>query len=171
MTKKQLLTKFALLAASACAFNANAASPATATFQVKMTIQKTCSVTAGSTSDINLGTVDTSATNISGTNSFTVKCSKTTPYFIGLAPSNASITGAGVMSGTGTNTDTVPYQLYSNSGLSLVWGNTATSTLVGNGVAGTGSGGNQTINVWAEAASANYTPDSYSDTVTINVNY
>ncbi|MBU6503769.1 MAG: spore coat protein U domain-containing protein, partial [Burkholderiales bacterium] len=65
----------------------------------------------------------------------------------------------------------VPYQLYSNATLSNVWGNTASSASVGNGVAGTGTGSAQSIPVYAKAPSANYTPDSYSDTVTVNVNY
>jgi spore coat protein U-like protein len=75
------------------------------------------------------------------------------------------------MSGTGSNTDKVPYQLYSNSGLSTVWGNTATSTTVGNGVTGIGTGLAVSIPVWANAPSANFTPDSYADTVTVNVNF
>lgn len=95
-----------------------------------------------------------------------------TPYYIGLAPSNSASTGAGAMHGTGGNTDTVPYQLSSTAGPSgTVWGNTATTTTVGNGVSGTGTGANQSISVYATVPSANYTPDSYTDTVTVNVNY
>ncbi|MDR3452689.1 MAG: spore coat U domain-containing protein [Rhodoferax sp.] len=142
-------------------------------FTVMATVIKQCQVTAGATSNINLGTVPSTATNTSGTNNISVSCTSTTPYYIGLSPnSTASTTGAGTMSGTiGGNTDKVPYQLYSNAGLSAVWGNTATSTSVGNGVSGTGTGLAQSIPVWAKAPSANYTPDSYSDTVTVNVNY
>jgi spore coat protein U-like protein len=161
----------ALLLANGIAVTANAASSATATFQVLLTITKACSVTAGSTSNISIGTVTSTATNTQGTNTINVTCSKTTPYFIGLAPSNASTTGAGVMAGTiSGNTDTVPYQLYSGTG-TTIWGNTATSTAVGNGVAGTGTGAVQAISVYATAPGANYTPDAYKDTVTVNVNY
>lgn len=70
-----------------------------------------------------------------------------------------------------TNTDKVPYQLYSDAALSKAWGNTATTGSVGNGVAGTGNGLAQTIPVYAQAASANFAPDSYTDTVAVNVNY
>jgi spore coat protein U domain-containing protein, fimbrial subunit CupE1/2/3/6 len=169
--RKHRYAKFAILAASVCTVTAHAASPATATFQVLMTIQKTCSVAAGAASNINLGTVLSTATNTSNTSNFTVTCSKTTPYFVGMLPSNTNTAGAGTMSGTGTNTDKVPYQLYSNAGLSTPWGNTATSTTVGNGVAGTGTGLPVTTSVWAQASSANFTPDNYADTVTINVNF
>lgn len=165
------VTSLAIASTSAVA----ATSPATATFQVLMKINKACTVTAGSGSNIQLGPVagvDSTAVNTSGTNNISVTCSKTTPYFIGLSPSNANTAGAGQMSGTiSGNTDKVPYQLYSNAGLSTVWGNTATSTTVGNGVTGIGTGLPVSIPVWANAPSANFTPDSYADTVTVNVNF
>ncbi|WP_458071121.1 spore coat protein U domain-containing protein [Rhodanobacter sp. BL-MT-08] len=154
---------------------AQAANPATATFQVLITITKACTVTAGSASNINLGSVAATAVNTTGSNTISVNCSKSTPYYVGLAPSNANTAGAGTMVSTtapATNTDKVPYQLTSTAGASgTIWGNTATSTAVGNGVAGTGTGAAQSLTVYATAASANFTPDSYADTVTVNVNY
>jgi len=148
------------------------ASTANGTFQITVTIQKACTVTAGAASNIALGTVVATATNTLGNNTITVNCSKTTPYFIGLAPSNSSTAGAGTLSGTTGNTDTVPYQLSSTAGPSgTVWGNTATASSAGNGVSGTGTGLNQTHTVYVTVPSANYTPDTYTDTVTINVNY
>ncbi|MEO8460551.1 MAG: spore coat protein U domain-containing protein [Dokdonella sp.] len=170
MNIKHTVIAAALVATGMFAINANALT-ASASFQVKMTITKACTVSAGSGSDISLGSFASNSGSHSGSNSINVTCSKTTPYFIGLAPSNASTTGAGVMSGTGSNTDQVPYQLYSNAGYSTVWGNTATTTTIGNGVAGAGSGLAQTISVYATAPSANFTPDSYADTVTVTVNY
>ena len=148
------------------------ADTANAIFQVNVTIQKACTVAAGAGSNISLGTVAATATDLAGNNTITVKCSKTTPYFIGLAPSNADTDGAGEMAGTGVNTDTVPYQLRSSAGASgTVWGNTATASSAGNGVAGTGTGANQSHTVYVTAPSANFTPDTYTDTVTVNVNY
>ena len=141
-------------------------------FTVTATVIKECQVTAGAASNINLGSVPSTQSNIAGNSSISVSCTRTTPYYIGLLPSNGSTTGAGTMSGIlSGNTDKVPYQLYSNAGLSNQWGNTATSASVGNGVAGTGTGLAQSIPVYAKAPSADYTPDSYSDTVTVNVNY
>ncbi|MEP6940095.1 MAG: spore coat protein U domain-containing protein [Rudaea sp.] len=171
----KLAAAIAVAAFGLFAGSANAAtSPATATFQVLMKINKACTVTAGSGSNIQIGPVggvDANSGSNSGNNSISVTCSKTTPYFIGLAPSNASTAGAGVMSGTGGNTDKVPYQLNSVSAVGPIWGNTATSTTVGNGVSGVGTGLAQSIPVFATAPNANFTPDSYADTVTVNVNF
>jgi spore coat protein U-like protein len=172
MSLKNTAIATALLAATAFASTATAAtSPAQATFQVLITIQKACTVAAGAGSNINLGTVDSTAVNTSGTSDINVTCSKNTAYFVGLSPSNNSTAGAGVMAGTGTNADTVPYQLNSVSATGPVWGNTATSTAVGNGVTGMGDGAAHAIPVYATAASANFTPDTYADLVTVNVNF
>ncbi|CAM3568820.1 spore coat protein U [Rouxiella silvae] len=157
--------------------SANAAT-ATGTFQVLITIVKSCAVTAGTGSNINLGTtVPSSAVNTTANNTINVNCSKTTPYFIGLAPSavnGGNTTGAGSMSSVAnfaTNTDKVPYQLNQTSATGPVWGNTATTTAAGNGVGGTGTGASQSYTVYATAASADFTPDAYADVVTVNVNY
>lgn len=153
--------------------SANAA-VANGTFQVLITVLKSCTVTAGSGSNINLGSVNANAGSTSGNNTISVNCSKTTPYFIGLAPSNANTLGAGTMASSTnpvTNTDKIPYQLNQTSATGPVWGNTATTSAVGNGVAGTGTGLAQTITVYATVANADFTPDSYADTVTVNVNY
>jgi spore coat protein U-like protein len=149
------------------------ANTVSSTFKVTMTITKACAVTAGTGSDIALGSHAASDTNIAGNNTISVNCSKTTPYYIGLAPSNANTGGAGTMAGaTGGNTDAVPYQLRSVSGpTGTIWGNTATASAVGNGVGGTGTGANVSHTVYVTVPGANYTPDSYSDTVTVNVNF
>lgn len=178
MSLKKTLLATTLLVTSGLVFSVHAASPATATFQVLIVIQKACSVTAGAGSNINLGTVAATALNTTGSNTISVTCSKTTPYFVGLAPSAANggtTTGSGGMSTADAlagNTDKVPYQLTSTPGPSgTVWGNTATSTAAGNGVAGIGTGTAQALTVYATAATANFTPDSYADTVTVNVNF
>ncbi|RIX80280.1 Csu type fimbrial protein [Acidovorax cavernicola] len=152
------------------------AETAGASFQVKMTILKSCSVTAGSASDINLGNaVLSSATNQTGSNTISVTCSKTTPYSIGLAPSTANggtANGTGAMSSvanSATNTDKVPYSLYSDSGYGTAWGNTAGTG--GNVVPGVGTGLAITHTVYAKNVNANFTPDSYADTVTVTVTY
>lgn len=138
---------------------------------------KACTVTAGSASNITLGPVNTTATNTNGSNTISINCSKTTPYFIGLAPSTTNggnTTGGGAMSSvanSATNTDKVPYQLNQTSATGPVWGNTATATSVGNGVASIGTGQGQNFTVYATAPSANFTPDDYADVVTVTVNY
>ncbi|MDR3455030.1 MAG: spore coat U domain-containing protein [Rhodoferax sp.] len=173
---KQLFAKLALIAAMGAigtfAASANAAT-ATASFQVLMTIQKSCSVTAGTASNISLGTVASTATPNNGSNTISVTCSKTTPYNIGMLPSAAN---SGTANGTGNmttadalagNTDKVPYTLYSNSGYTTVWGNTIGT----NTVTSTGTGLAQSFTVYAQNVNANFTPDSYADTVGVTVTY
>ena len=71
-----------------------------------------------------------------------------------------------------TAADTVAYQLRSTAGMSgTIWGNTATSISVGNGVAGTGTGSDQNHTIYATLASANAAAGNYQDTVTVTGNY
>lgn len=153
-----------------CTGGQTALNTGSASFTVSATVDKDCLVTANT---IDLGAVPSTAANITSSGTLGVTCSNGTPYYVGLAPSNGSSTGAGTMKGTlSGNTDLVPYQLRSTAGLGgTPWGNTATSTSVGNGVAGTGSGLSQPKTVYVTAPNANFRPDSYSDTVTVNVNY
>ncbi|GER17113.1 Csu type fimbrial protein [Variovorax boronicumulans] len=174
------MLKLAVAAAATATFvfasGSALADTASANFQVKMTIVRSCSVTAGNASDISLGTtVQPTATNQTGNNTISVTCSKTTPYTVGLLPSS---TNGGTTDGTGamssvansaTNTDKVPYALYSNAGNSTVWGNTTGTGA--NVVGGTGTGAAITHTVYAKNTNANFTPDSYADTVTVTVTY
>ena len=175
---KQFIAKLVLLALAATAGAAHA-DVATSTFKVKLAITKTCAVTTAA-ADIDLGSVAATATavNKNGNTTLKVNCSKSTPFFIGLAPSAANggtDNGTGAMSGTGSNTDKVPYTLYSDAGMTTVWGNTATTTAAGNGRSGTGAGmavGKEvSFTAYAKATNVDFTPDSYIDTVTVNVNY
>ena len=64
--------------------------------------------------------------------------------------------------------DLIAYQLYSNAGLSAVWGNTVGT----NTVTGTGNGGTQNLTVYGNVpVQATPSPGSYSDTVTVYVYY
>lgn len=173
---KKLLIASAAAVLTAAAFAAP--NPATATFDVKLTVVKACAVTAGAGSDINFGNQDASATaNLDATNNISVTCSKGTAYTIGLTPGNNNTGGAGAMLAQNVapvtgNTDTVPYQLRKTSATGAVWGNTNSSgTVVGNGVSGTGTGLAQSIPVYATVPSTNVNPDSYKDTVTVTVRY
>lgn len=134
-------------------------------FIVTATVVRQCNVSYAN--NVSFGSVNANQTNITSFNTLGVACSSNTPYSIGLLPSNNNTTGSGVMKGTGMNTDTVPYQLSSTSGPSgAAWGNTTQNT-----VAGTGTGSPIAYTVYGTVPSANYKPDTYSDTVTINVNY
>lgn len=139
---------------------------------VLASVASQCTVNAGAALVLgSAGGVAAGSTNNIGSTTFSVNCTKGTLYNTGLSPSSNSLTGAGSMVGTGSNTSKVPYQLYQSAAGTTVWGNTATSSSVGNGEAGTGSGAAQPLTVYAIAPSSDFKPDTYSDTVTINVNY
>lgn len=127
-----------------------------------------CKIIAKPT-DINLGNIAASATNIKGSTSISLKCTNTAPYTIGLVPSNDSVDGVGVMTGTTPNSDVIPYQLQSADG--RTWGNTVTAESLGNGVAGEGNGTEQLHTVYVTVPNSDVKPANYFDTVTIRVNY
>lgn len=138
-------------------------------FEVRATVIPSCEIT--SISDINLGTYSAGNHNISGTNNIDIRCTNSVPYYIGLAPSNKNNLGSGIMHGT-SSTDKIPYQLRSTNGLEgKIWGNTATSTNVGNGVSGIGTGSTNTHPVYVTVPQTDVRPDNYSDTVDIRINY
>jgi spore coat protein U-like protein len=138
----------------------------TFTLDVQAVVTNACTISVGAT-DINFGNRPTTAVYLDASNTITVVCPPKTAYYVGLAAPGSS-TGAGTMKGTGGNTDKVPYQLHSGSPTGPIWGNTATSANAGNGVAGTGTG---SLTAYAVVPSANYRPDTYTDTVTVYVNY
>lgn len=144
-------------------------------FKAQANVIKDCKVTTAS--DINLGKQSANESNIPGNGNIGVTCTKTTPYNIGLAPMtpspNGNTNGEGLLNGTGSNTDKLPYQLRSTPGPSgTKWGNNgSTIGTLTNGVTGTGSGSEQLKNVYVTVPSADFKPDNYSDTVTIHVNY
>lgn len=140
-------------------------------FTLNITATKINACTVDALANASLGSVVAGTTPAPGSTTIRVVCPTGTAYNIGLLPSNGNTGGAGVMQGTGSNTDTVGYQLRRNSGSGAAWGNTATVTSVGNGVGGTGTGGNQDYAVFASVPNTNVQPDSYSDTVTVTVNY
>lgn len=140
-------------------------------FKVEVLMIKNCQVTT--TGALDLGSVMSGIAptiTSSGTNLINVTCTNGTPYNIGLSPSNGNVNGMGVMKNS-TATDIIPYQLQSNAS-GKVWGNNnVTSTTVGNGVEGRGTGITKGYAVFTTVSNTDVKPDSYSDTVTVHVNY
>ena len=132
-------------------------------------VPNSCTVTA--LGDADLGIVSATAGATYGNTSVRVNCPNGTPYTIGLTPSNGNSSGLGALSGTGSNTDKPPYQLRKTSNTGPIWGQAVSSTNAGNGQSGTGTGANQTYPVYVSVPSPNYTPDQYSDTVTVTLNF
>lgn len=143
-------------------------------FSVTAKIQAQCKITTPP-NDIDFGSQIGTATNLQGSTAVSVQCTRTTPYFIGLRPGNGNTAGAGVMSAISPvgNTDTVPYQLRQAAGMSgAIWGDTATTSSAGNGVAGTGLGSSASnYTIYATVPSANSAAGNYQDTVTMTVHY
>lgn len=141
-------------------------------FEVKATVLPKCEMLSptGTIGDIDFGAQTETAVNLQGSTSFNMRCTRTTPYVIGLKPGNNNANGAGVML---KGSDQVSYQLRKAAGMgAAVWGNTGTApSTPGNGVTSSGTGFSQTHIIYATVASANAPVGSYEDTVTINVTY
>jgi spore coat protein U-like protein len=140
------------------------------TFQVQATVTSACTV-SGST--LNFGSsIDplATATPLDATSTLTVVCTNTTPFTVAL---NAGV-NAGGASNFGARTmksgsNTLGYQLYSDSGRSTVWGDGTASSSTS---AGTGTGSAQTLTLYGRLpALASVVPGSYTDTVTVTVSY
>lgn len=119
-----------------------------------------CTVTA---SAIQFGTF--SGTTIAITGTLTVKCTSGSAYNVGIDAGSGS--GATVTNRlmTATGGAEMGYQLFRDAAHTLNWGNTAGVDTV----AGTGTGGNQTISVYAQLPSNEYAAaNSYTD-ATVNV--
>ena len=162
-------TVLGFLTGGTCQENSGGNQGYSGTLRVTDTLAAFCSVSA---TNVALGNVPDTATNVAGSGTISVNCPSNQVYYIGLAPSNGSMTGAGTMAGSlPGNTNKVPYQLAQNSAGTTVWGNTATQNSRGNGEGGTGTGNTQSYTVYVLVPSANYAADTYTDVVTVTVNY
>lgn len=170
-----MIRRFAL--ASAILIAAGSAAPAMANIATS-DLSVTATVTAGctiSTDPINFGDYDpirnhsVSALNATGT--VTTTCTTQAPATITLdhgsnpgGESTDSTPARRLANGLGNH---LSYQIYRDSGLGTVWGNTADT-----GVSETGSGTAQETTVYGSISAAQNVPaGSYSDTVEATVNF
>lgn len=146
------------------------AGSATNSFQVQITLVASCAISANA---LNFGSsVGLLTSAVTGNSTVSVTCSNTTPYNVSLDPGtvSGSTVAARLMAGTATgNTGTtLGFQLYSNSGLTTVWGNTIGT----NTVSGNGNGSVQTLTVYGQVpVQASPKPDTYQTTITATVSY
>jgi spore coat protein U-like protein len=148
--------------------------PATANFNVTITLVKQCSVTTPA--NINLGTygaVDLISTTATGTTSFNLTCTAGTAYTIGFTGSDDLTAGSPThqMKGVTTgNSNVVQYQL---TDATAGAGNTAPLSASSSVISGSGTG--LAVAKTLQAKVVNYTapatPDTYTDTVTMSVAY
>jgi len=137
---------------------------ATDQFQVLITIESTCSIDTPAATDVDFGSVASTATNIEAEGTLSVNCTPGTPWNIALdAGENAA--GDVAARAMSNGTEEVPYQLYQDAGRATVWGDTVgTDTLVGEGI-----GEVEEVTVYGLVPSANSPAGNYSDTVTATV--
>ncbi|WP_348719784.1 spore coat U domain-containing protein [uncultured Alcanivorax sp.] len=142
-----------------CSANAgNVTSNYTLTAQVNIPDQ--CQVSA---TNLDFGTRNTPLTQADSTSTVTVRCTNTTDFEVGL---NGGLTGSRQMS---NGTDQVAYELYQNSGRTVVWGNLPGARRTG---IGQGTGSAQNLTVFGRVfADPNAEAGSYSDTVTVEVTF
>lgn len=142
------------------------AATANNTLGVSMTINAGCTVTAGT---LAFGTQTSLQSSVDQSTTFSVTCTNTTPYSIGMDPgaNSASVTSR-KMKGGGSNSEFVSYNLYRDAARTGNWGTTAGS----NELPGTGNGAAQVITVYGRVPAQTIgSPGTYSDTVGIVVTY
>ena len=151
----------AALAAGLATFSASATTSSNHTsFTVSLTVQSDCAISATNLAFGPTGSA-LATTDVLATSNLTVTCSMGTGYAVNLDP--GSTTGSTVLSrllaGTGSNTHTVQYQLYSDSGRGTV-------------VTGTGTGNAETITVYGKVPAQTIPPaDAYSSTETATITF
>ena len=146
------------------------AGTATGSFSVSATVISACTVSG---SALSFGTTVnplSTAVPLYAQSQLSVQCTNTTPYAVALnAGTNAG--GASNFSARAmkNGSNSIGYQLYSDTGHSTVWGDGTNSSST---VSGTGSGSTQTLNIYGSVPSlAGAVPGSYTDTVTVTVSY
>jgi spore coat protein U-like protein len=142
------------------------AATATGSFNVTITITSQCSVS--NATNMAFPSTGLLSAAVNQTSTFNVTCTNTTPYTIGL-DSGLNVSGAQRrMLGGVTNTEFVSYNLYSDAGRTIAWGDVS-----GSWVSGTGTGSATAYTVYGQVpAQATPSPSAnYTDTVTITVTY
>ncbi|MDR5856294.1 spore coat U domain-containing protein [Caballeronia sp. LZ062] len=136
----------------------------TATFQVTLTIQDDCSISA---SPLNFGSTGVLANDIDQSANLAVTCTAGTPYNVALDAGSA--TGSSISARTLTNTAStgvVQYNLFRDASRTQIWGQTVGSDTV----SGVGNGNAQTIPVFGRVpVQATPIADTYTSTVTATV--
>jgi spore coat protein U-like protein len=165
--RKALRTACLMAACCATAVSLSSANAATATsnMAVSATVQATCYISAAAMA---FGTYTGSSTPVDQTADLTVSCTNSTTYEISLDDGTTAGGSIATRKMARAGGGTLDYRLYSDSGHTTVWGETAATDTV----AGTGNGAAQTITVYGRVlASQLPTPGAYADTVVATVTY
>lgn len=168
---KPLMTATLITISSFATISSTNAETATGEFEIGLVVQSVCNLTAGSSSNIDLGNVGDGSVK-TGTNNISVACSTGTPYKIGfLARNDGGAGGVGVLKGTKNDgAISIIYKLTKDVAGVTPWGNTAgTNTM---DATGTGFLAAVSYPVYATTTgSTDVVPDTYSDMVDVTVTY
>ena len=160
----------ALLAAGLIAATTGAfAATTTTTFQVTANVAAQCNISA---LNLGFGAVDPIGPNVDQTTTVTVKCTKNSPYTVGLNAGTS--TGATIAQRLMANgADTMNYNLYTDAARSTVWGNSAVAPTWVSGT-GAGLGTAQVLTVYGRVPTGqtNLAVGTYTETaITVTVTY
>jgi len=138
----------------------------TDTFDVTLTIQAGCEVSAPN--NLNFGTVTFLDTALAGTVDFSVRCTSGTNGTISLnggIGSSGSVATRTMESGA----NSINYSLYTSGTYTTIWGDGSSGTST---VAHSGNGAIATLTIYGLVPSQSTpAPATYSDTITITVAY
>ena len=152
-----------LTASLAGALPAAWAAQATTDLQIKATVTSTCGVAALGATELDFGSIASTATNTATTARLQVTCTNGTSYKVALDLGHHADNGTRRMI-SGSNY--LPYHLYRSGGTSEPW-----TDQLGQTYSGIGSGAVQEITVYGVVPSANVPAGAYADTVTATLEY
>ena len=128
---------------------AQASTNKTASFLVSLTVSSDCSISAN---PLPFGTATSAlaTTAITHNTNLSVTCSTGTTYTLALdkGTTTGSTISSRLLAGTGSNSQTVQFQLYSDSGLGTVFGDGTTGN--GSTVPGTGTGSAVSVPIYGQ---------------------
>lgn len=138
-------------------------STVTALFSVTATVMSGCNISA---TPLSFGTYSGSIVN--STSTVSVSCTPSTVYNVGLNAGTASGATVTTRAMTGAGGALLHYSLFSNSPMTVNWGQTVGSDTI----SATGSGATQPFTVYGRIpAGQSVTPGSYTDTITATLTY
>lgn len=164
MSRKHLAAVVALSTLAAPTWSASTTST---TFTVSSTVVATCNVSA-TAMDFGSMLPTPIQSNVDATSSIIATCSNTVPYSIALSAGTGAGASVAVRRMT-SGSDTMNYQLYTDSQRTSLWGDGTSGTTVSNQ---TGTGSAQTITVYGRIPTGQTPPvGSYTDTITVTVSF
>ena len=135
-----------------------------ATFQVSLTVQADCAISAN---PLDFGSQGVISDNVDGASTLAVTCTKGTPYNVAL--DSGSATGSTIANRQLTDaggTDVVKYNLYRDAARTQVWGQVSGVDTA----SGTGNGDAQSITVYGRVPAQTVpAAGTYTSTVTATV--